>query len=76
MEIEQRRSKGEWWSDDEDNGGAFSLGFSKKLTNLRAVVALHVFHYNFFCIHRSPKGTPAMATGVTDRLWTLNDLFG
>ena len=39
-------------------------------------VALHVFHYNFCRIHTSLKRTPAMAAGVTDRLWTLSDLFG
>ena len=48
-----------------------SLGFSEKLTNLRAAVALHVFHYNFCRIHGSLKRTPAMAAGVTDRLWSL-----
>ena len=53
-----------------------SLGFSKKLTNLRAAVALHVFHYNFCRLHGSLKRTPAMAAGVTDRLWSLDDLFG
>ncbi len=45
-----------------------SLGFSKKLDNLRAAVALHVSHYNFCRIHSSIKRTPALAAGVTDRL--------
>jgi IS1 family transposase len=53
-----------------------SLGFSKKLANLRAAVALHVFHYNFCRIHSRLKRTPAMAAGVTERLWTIGDLFG
>lgn len=53
-----------------------SLGFSKKLPNLRAAVALHVFVYNFCRIHGSLKVTPAMKAGVTDRLWSLEDLFG
>ncbi len=53
-----------------------TLGFSKKLPNLRAAVALHVFHYNFCRIHGSLKMTPAMKAGVTDRLWSLEDLFG
>jgi len=39
-------------------------------------VALHVFHYNFCRIHGSLKSTPAMTAKVTDRLWTLHDLFG
>jgi IS1 family transposase len=53
-----------------------SLGFSKKLANLRAAVALHVFHYNFCRIHGRLKRTPAMAAGVTERLWSIADLFG
>lgn len=53
-----------------------SLGYSKKLTNLKAAIALHVFHYNFCRIHSSLKRTPALASGVTKRLWKLEDLFG
>ena len=52
-----------------------SLGFSKKLDNLRAAIALHVFHYNFCRIHGSLKSTPAMTAKVTDRLRSLADLF-
>ena len=52
------------------------LGFSKKLDNLRAAVALHVFHYNFCRVHGTLKRTPALAAGVADRLWKLDDLFG
>jgi hypothetical protein len=53
-----------------------SLGFSKKLTNLRAAVALHVFRYNFCRIHSSIRCTPAMRANLTDRIWKLDDLFG
>lgn len=53
-----------------------SLGFSKKLDNLKAAVALHVFHYNFCRVHGTLKRTPALAAGVADRLWKLDDLFG
>lgn len=48
--------------------------FSKKLENLQAAVALHFAHYNFVRIHKSLRITPAMAAGVTDRLWTLEEL--
>ena len=41
-----------------------SLGFSNKLDNLRAAIALHVFHYNFCRIHGSLKSTPAMTAGT------------
>jgi cell fate regulator YaaT (PSP1 superfamily) len=47
---------------------------SKKIENLRAAVALHVAYYNFVRIHRSLQVTPAMAAGVTDRLWTIEEL--
>lgn len=49
-------------------------GFSKKLENLKAAVNLHFAHYNFVRQHRSLRVTPAMAAGVSDRLWTLEEL--
>jgi IS1 family transposase len=50
-------------------------GFSKKLHNLKAAVALYVTHYNFVRIHGTLRMTPAMAAGVTDHLWTIRDLL-
>jgi hypothetical protein len=52
-----------------------SPGFSKILSNQKAAAALHVFHYNFCRIHGSLRSTPAMRSGVADRLWNLSDLF-
>ena len=52
-----------------------SLGFSKKLENLIAAVALHLAHYNFCRRHGSLRVTPAMAAGVTNRLWSLEELL-
>jgi hypothetical protein len=49
--------------------------FSKKLANLKASVALHDAHNNFVRIHRTPRITPAMAAGVTDRLWSVKELI-
>ena len=49
-------------------------GFSKKLDGLRASVALHFAHYNFVRVHRTLKTTPALASGVASRRWTLADL--
>ena len=49
--------------------------FSKKIENLRAAVALHFAHYNFVRIHRTLRVTPAMATGLTTSLWTIEDLL-
>jgi len=36
--------------------------------------ALNYFAYNFIKIHRTLRMTPAMAAGVTDRLWSVEDL--
>ena len=51
-------------------------GFSKKIDNHAASVALGYFAYNFIKIHRTLRMTPAMAAGVTDRLWDVMDLVG
>ena len=48
--------------------------FSRKLENHAAAVALYYFAYNFINIHRTLRVTPAMAAGVTDRLWEVSDL--
>ncbi len=43
--------------------------FSRKIENHAAAVALYYFAYNFVRIHRTLRVTPAMAAGVSDRLW-------
>ena len=49
--------------------------FSKKIENHAHSVALHFMHYNFCRQHRSLDGiSPAMAAGVTDRLWDIEDI--
>ena len=48
--------------------------FSKKIENHAHSVALHYMHYNFVRIHKTLRVTPAMAAGVTDRLWTIGDI--
>lgn len=48
--------------------------FSKKIENHIASIALGYFAYNFIKIHRTLRVTPAMAAGVTDRLWDVEDL--
>ncbi len=50
--------------------------FSKKVENLAAAVSLYFMHYNFVRIHQTLKITPAMAAGVTDRLWEVSDIVG
>jgi IS1 family transposase len=47
---------------------------SKKLRNHRAATALHFAHYNFVRRHETIRTSPAMAAGVTERLWSTEDL--
>ena len=48
--------------------------FSKKLENHGAAIALHYMNYNFCRVHQTLRITPAMAAGVTDRIWDAEDV--
>lgn len=48
--------------------------FSKKVENHAYSVALHMMYYNFVKIHSKLRVSPAMAAGVTDRLWDVSDI--
>ncbi len=48
--------------------------FSKKLDNHIHALALYFAFYNFCRIHKTLRVTPAMAAGITDRLWSLDDI--
>jgi IS1 family transposase len=48
--------------------------FSKKIENHACAVALHSMYYNFVRLHQTLKISPAMAAGVTDRLWEMVDV--
>ena len=48
--------------------------FSKKLENHMAAIALHFMYYNFARIHQRTRVTPAMAAGVTSKLWDVEDI--
>jgi len=50
-------------------------GFSKKVASHAHSVALHFAYYNFCKIHTTLRTTPAMAAGVTNRLWEIEDLL-
>jgi IS1 family transposase len=50
--------------------------FSKKVENLAAAVSLHFFHYNFCRVHKSLGTTPAVAAGVSDHVWKIDELIG
>jgi hypothetical protein len=51
-----------------------SNGFSKKAENHAHSVAIHFMHYNFVRIHQSLRVTPAMAAGLTSKLWSSTDM--
>ncbi len=51
-----------------------SNGFSRKIENHAAAVALNYFAYNFIKIHRTLRVSPAMAASVTDHLFDVGDL--
>lgn len=48
--------------------------FGKKIENHVYAMAIYFMHYNFVRIHQTLRVTPAMAAGVTDKLWSLEDL--
>jgi len=50
-------------------------GFSKKLENHGHAVALHYMHYNFIRIHKTLRVTPAMEAGITDHVWSFEELL-
>jgi hypothetical protein len=41
--------------------------------NHAAATALNYFAYNFIEIHRTLRPSPAMAAGITERLWSVED---
>jgi hypothetical protein len=52
-----------------------SLGFSKKLENLKHAVALYFAWYNFVRVQSSLRVTPAMEAGIIDHAWSLQELI-
>jgi len=59
-----------------DCPGAWSIdfAFSKKVENHAHSVALFAMYYNFVRIHKTLRTTPAMAAGVTSKLWEKADM--
>jgi IS1 family transposase len=49
-------------------------GFSKRVENLAHAVSLHFLHYNFARPHQTLQMTPAMAAGVADHRWSLEEI--
>jgi IS1 family transposase len=48
--------------------------FSKKVENHAYAVALHMMYYNFVRVHQKLRTSPAMAAGVSARLWEVSDI--
>jgi hypothetical protein len=48
--------------------------FSKKAENHAHMMAIYFMHYNFVRIHQTLKITPAMAAGVSTKLWEMADM--
>ena len=48
--------------------------FSKKVENLAHAVFLHFMYYNFGRIHKTLRVTPAMEAGVSDHVWSLEEI--
>ncbi|MEY2509736.1 MAG: hypothetical protein QOE26_499 [Verrucomicrobiota bacterium] len=51
-------------------------GHSKKLENHEHAVAIHYMYYNFARIHQSLRVTPAMEAGVSDHVWSIEEIIG
>jgi hypothetical protein len=49
---------------------------SKKVENQEAAVALHFIHYNFARVTQTLRVTPAMEAGVSDDVWSLEEIVG
>jgi IS1 family transposase len=49
-------------------------GFSKKLENHGHSVALYFMHYNFCRVHQTLRVTPAMEAGVSDHVWSIEEI--
>jgi IS1 family transposase len=50
--------------------------FSKKIDNHRHALALFYMYYNFGRVHQTLRMTPAMASGVSDHVWTMTEIAG
>jgi IS1 family transposase len=51
-------------------------GFSKKLANHEAAIALYFVHYNFARMHQTLRVTPAMEAGLSDHVWSIAEIIG
>ena len=52
-----------------------TLGYSKKVANLQYAVAIFIAHFNFCRVHSAHKQTPAMAAGLADHAWSVEEML-
>ena len=50
--------------------------FSKKIENHKHMMAIYAMHYNFCRIHQTLRVTPAMESGISNHIWTLEEIAG
>jgi hypothetical protein len=50
--------------------------FSKKVANHKHAIALYFMYYNFCRVHQTLRVTPAMEAGISDHVWTLEEIVG
>jgi hypothetical protein len=60
----------------EDGLTRLTNAFSKKAANHAHMMAIYFMHYNFVRIPQTLKVTPAMAAGVTSKLWEKSVIVG
>ena len=48
--------------------------FSKKVENHEHAIAIHYMYYNFCRIHQSLRVTPAMEAGISDHVWSIEEI--
>jgi len=52
-----------------------TLGYSKKLQNLKYAMALFIAHFNFCRVHSTLKQTPAMTAGLVNHVWSVGKIL-
>src|SRR5262249_35560657 len=50
--------------------------FSKKIQNHAFAIALYFMYYNFARVHQTLRVTPAMAAGISDHVWDIEEIVG
>ena len=50
------------------------MPFSKKIGNHSAALSLYFMYYNFGRVHKTLRVTPAMEAGVSDHVWSLEEI--